>query len=210
MIKVLLTDDHELVRRGIKGLLNETGDIEVVAEACDGLQALSEYKKHMPDVCILDISMPLMDGVEVTKQLLKNYPDAKILMLTMYTEEQYAVRLLKAGALGYITKATQPEELYRAVRMVAQQQRYLSEEGQGSILGQLLDSTARSSPVQSLSDRELQVLKMIAKGIKTQEIARTLKLSVKTIETYRSRLMSKLHLKNNAVMVLFAHENGLV
>jgi DNA-binding NarL/FixJ family response regulator len=210
MIRVLLADDHELIREGIKQVLNEAQDIEVVAEANNGEEAISRYNQCEPDVAILDISMPVLDGLATLKQIVAQHPDANILVLTMHPEEQYAIRTLKAGAKGYITKGTTPEELYRAVRSVAHGRRYLSDEGQSSVLTQLIDIKATSSPLQQLSDRELQVLRLIAEGLKTSNIAKTLRLDVKTIETYRSRLMNKLNFQTNAALILFAERNGLV
>jgi DNA-binding NarL/FixJ family response regulator len=210
MINVLLADDHELVREGIKQLLNGAKDIDVIVEASNGAEAVSKYRQFHTDIVILDISMPVLDGLEAAKQIMAEDPKAKILILTVHPEEQYAVRALKAGARGYITKGTTAKELYRAVRMVAHGQRYLSEGGQPSILTQLLDPKISLSPVQRLSDRELQVLRLIAEGVKTSEIARTLRLNTKTVETYRTRLMNKLDLKTNAALVLFAQRNGFV
>jgi two-component system invasion response regulator UvrY len=210
MINVLLADDHELVREGIKQLLNGDKDIAVIVEASNGAEAVSKYQQFHTDIVILDISMPVLDGLEAAKQIMAEDPEAKILILTVHPEEQYAVRVLKAGARGYITKGTTAKELYRAVRMVAHGQRYLSEGGLPSILTQLLDTKISLSPVQRLSDRELQVLRLIAEGVKTSEIARTLRLNTKTVETYRTRLMNKLDIKTNAALVLFAQRNGFV
>lgn len=210
MIKVLLADDHELVREGIKQLLNEAKDIEVTVETSNGAAAVSKYRQFHTDIVILDISMPVVDGLEATKQIIAEDSKAKILILTMHPEEQYAIRVLKAGAYGYITKGTTAKELYHAVRMVAHGQRYLSEGGQPFVLTQLLDPKNTLNPLQVLSDQELQVFRLIAEGVKTSEIAHTLRLNVKTVETYRTRVMRKLYLKTNAALVLLAQRSGFV
>lgn len=210
VIKVLLADDHSLVRTGIKGILERSPDIRVVAEASDGQEAVNQYKSVRPDVVILDISMPGMDGLETTKSILAVDPQARILMLTMYPERQYAVRALKAGALGYITKGTSTAELHSAVRSVATRKRFLSEEGIDAVTTRLLAGGPSASLIESLSDRELQVLCMIARGRRIVEIADELGVGAKTVETYRGRLLRKLGLRNNADICRFAYDNALV
>jgi two-component system invasion response regulator UvrY len=148
--------------------------------------------------------------LEAAKQILLKYPSAKILMLTMHSEEQYAVRTLRAGVLGYITKNAKSEELYKAVKTVSQGQFYVSEQGKESIVIQLLNSRNNAGLLGKLSDRELQVLRLIVKGRKTREIGDSLNLGVKTVETYRGRLMTKLNLHSIAELVLFARENDLI
>ena len=210
MINVLIADDHALVRQGLKRLLEEDPEIQVVAEASDGLEALEEYERVHPDVAVLDIAMPRRDGLETVKRILAIDPDARILMLTMYPEEQYAVRTLKAGALGYITKGNCTAELHRAVRMVRHGRRYLSDQGENAVDLQLLANRSEKTPVGSLSNRELQVLCLIARGYKSSKISAELGLSTKTIETYRSRLMQKLCLHSDADICRFAYDNKLV
>lgn len=210
MIRVLLADDHSLVRTGIKRLLEECNSIQVVAEANDGEEATREYDRVSPDVAILDVLMPVMDGLDACKQIKKLHPEARILILTVHPEEQYAIRLFKAGALGYITKGTSTETLYTAVQSVAKGKRFLSEMGIEPVLLQLLNQEKCPAPLEVISDRELQVLCLMARGKKRKEIAIALHLGVKTIETYRSRILSKLHLKSNADLILFARENGLI
>jgi DNA-binding NarL/FixJ family response regulator len=164
MIRAILADDHEVVRRGIKQLLEEQGDVEIICESCDGLQAVMSYKTLKPDIAILDISMPEMDGLETAKQILDWDPSARILMLTMHPEEQYAIRSLRAGVKGYITKNAGAEELYKAVVSVSQGRLYVSESGRESVITQLLTKKNENSLLDNLSDRELQVLRMIASG----------------------------------------------
>ncbi len=210
MIKILLADDHQLFRDGMKQLIEEVDDMKVVAEASDGFEALQAFETHKPDISILDISMPKFDGLETIKTIISNHPDAKILLLTMYSEEQYAVRTLRAGALGYITKGVTPDELYQAIRTVAQGQRYLSHKSHDTVLMQLMKPGNSDNPIQGLSDRELQIFQLIAKGTKPREISDILSLSTKTIETYRNRMMIKLNIKNNTELVLLAQQYDLI
>ena len=210
MINVLLVDDHMLVRAGLKRVLEEAPDIDVVAEASNGTQALAEFTRVVPDVVILDISMPGMDGLETTKKMINKHPDARILILTVYPEDYYAARIIKAGALGYITKGTSTAELHNSVRTVANRQRSLSEKTKDILLAQLFDNNKDFDSIKDLSDRELQVLSLLAKGEKTREIAETLHLSVKTVETYRARLLDKLRLRTNLDIIRFAYQHKLV
>ena len=209
-LKVLLVDDHTLVRAGLKRVLEETPDIDVVAEASNGIDAIVEFERVVPDVVILDISMPDMDGLETTKKLISEHPDARILVLTVYPEDYYAARVIKAGALGYLTKGTSTMELHDAVRTVASGKRSLSQKSKDILILQLLDKHTDFDSIQDLSDRELQVLCLLAGGKKTREVANELGLSVKTIETYRARVLGKLHLHTNLDIVRFAYQNKLV
>lgn len=210
MIRVLIADDHTVVRSGTKRLLEETEDIGVVAEASDGREAISEYKRVRPDVVILDISMPVMDGIDTCKHLKALYPDAKILILTVHPEDQYAVRLLYAGALGYITKRASAAELQEAVRQVAQNKVFLTSDSKDPILSQLLHFGGNSNPLEILSSRELQVFSLLAHGKKLREIAFDLNLSIKTIDTYRSRVLHKFGLKRTVELVAFALRNDFI
>jgi DNA-binding NarL/FixJ family response regulator len=209
MIKVLLADDHQLIRSGLKRIIEEASDIKVIDEASNGKLAIKKFKEINPDVLILDISMPVMDGLDACKQLKELHPDAKILILTMYPGEQFALRLLKAGALGYITKGSSAKELHKAIRMVAIGETFLPEKSKDTVIMQLLATEKHSRLLEALSDREIQVLCLIAQGKKMKEIAVILDLSVKTIETYRSRILIKLQLKNNTDITLFAYQNKL-
>lgn len=209
MINVLIADDHALVRQSLKRLLEEDPEIQVVAEAADGLSAEREYERVRPDVAVLDIAMPVRDGLETIRRILTIDPGARILLLTMYPEEQFAVRTLKAGALGCITKGNCTPELHRAVRTVRLGKRYLSDQGENAVDLQLLADRSEKTPVGSLSNRELQVLCLIARGCKSSKISAELGLSTKTIETYRARLMQKLCLHNDADICRFAYDNKL-
>jgi len=210
MIRALLADDHQLVREGLKSILEQAPDISVIAEASNGLAAIQEYQRTRPDVAILDISMPGMDGLDAVKQISSIDPDARTLILTVHPEHQYAVRALKAGALGYITKGTSSLELHNAVRIIAQGKRFLSNEARDNVMIQLLAKQAQVDPMQTLSDRELQVLCLITSGQKPREIADNLCLSTKTIESYKSRAMRKLNLQNDAEIYRFVYDNRLI
>jgi two-component system, NarL family, invasion response regulator UvrY len=210
LIRVLLADDHSLVRKGVKHVLEEASDLRVVADAADGLQAIHEFRRTHPDVVILDISMPGMDGLETVKHLCTLDRNVRILILTMYPEEQFALRVFKAGALGYITKGTSPEELHNAVRTVSRGRRFLSLGAENSLNLQILADHRSESPTDGLSNRELQVLCLIARGRRLSKIAADFGLSVKTIETYRARILQKLCLENDADICRFAFDNRLV
>lgn len=210
MIKVSIADDHRIVREGLRRILDEAPEIEVVDEACNGREIIEKIRLRRPDVVLLDISMPDMDGLDATKQINDLFPELPILILTVHPARQYASRILRAGARGYLNKQAAPEELIDAVRKVCAGRRYLSAEVSEELALQLIGETASLSPVESLSDRELQVLCFIAKGRKTTEIAEELCLSIKTVNTYRARVLDKLHLRNNADLARFAIDNHLV
>ena len=210
MIKVLLADDHGMVRAGLRSLIEETGDMEVVAEAADGRQAISLALTHPVDVAVIDISMPGTDGLEVINQLQAQRPELPILMLTMYEEEQYVVRSISSGAKGYITKRSAPEQLVTAIRQVHQGGMYLSQEASELLALRVARGERGDSPLDSLSNREVQVLRALALGQTNREIAESFHISVKTVDTYRFRLLKKLNLRNNADLSRFAIQHGLV
>lgn len=209
IIKVLLADDHILIRAGLKALLEEKSDIHVVDEASNGVEAVSSFIKHKPDVVILDISMPVMDGLETCKQLKKIDSEAKILILSVYNEQQYATRALVSGASGYINKQASQEELYKAIRCVADGQFYLAEGNKDIILSKLLHMKGQHDLIDTLSDRELQVLRLLSQGKGIKEIASYLGLSIKTIDNYRYRVMTKLNLNRTVDLVIFAHNHNI-
>lgn len=210
MISVLLADDHSLVRAGLKRVIEEAPDIRVVAEACNGRESISKFDDTNPDVVVMDISMPEMDGMEAARRLLSLHPDAHILILTRYREEHYAVRSMKAGCLGYLTKGSSTRELHDAVRAVADGRRFLSDEGKDVVNLQLLSSRSEVAPLESLSEREFQVFCLLARGQVLKEVAATLGLSRKTVETYRSRVLQKLCLRNDVDICHFAFQHGLI
>ena len=210
MIKVLLADDHAIVRAGLARIVEESGDIEVVAEASDGREALHLVLESPVDVAVIDISMPGLDGLEVAAQLLAAYPDLPIIILTMHEEEQYVVRAVEVGVMGYVTKRSAPEQLVAAIRKVYGGARYLSEEAVEMLALRLAKGVSGKSPLDSLSTRELQVLRQLAAGQTNREIASAYNISIKTVDTYRFRLLKKLNLRNNAELSRFAIQNHLI
>lgn len=210
MIKVLLADDHSIVRAGLRRIVEESGDMEVIAEAADGREAIQQAHKQLPDVAVIDISMPALDGLEVISQLRNYYPKLPILILTMHEEGQYVVRAIEAGAMGYITKQSAPEQLVMAIRKVHSGCRFVTDEAAEALALRVAKGTHGQSPLDSLSMRELQVLRRLAMGHTNREIANAYSISIKTVDTYRSRLLKKLNLRNNAELSRFAIQNRLI
>ena len=210
MIKVLLADDHSIVRAGLRRIIEESLGMTVVAEAANGRQALRMAEKTIPDVAIIDISMPDLDGLEVTGQLKAMFPKLPVIILTMHEEEQYVVRAIEAGAMGYVTKRSVPEQLVDAIRKVYAGGRYLTPEATEALALRVARGDHGRSPLDSLSKRELQVLRRLAMGHTNREIASAYGISVKTVDTYRSRLLKKLNLRNNADLSRFAIQNRLI
>ena len=210
MIRVLLADDHSIVRAGLRRIVDETDDITVVAEAADGREALQQIAQDPPDVVVVDISMPGLDGLEVTTRLAVEHPALPILILTMHEEQQYVVRAIEAGAKGYITKQSAPEQLVKAIRTVHGGGRYLTREGAEALALRVARGANSGSVLDTLSTRELQVLRRLALGHTNREIASAYHISIKTVDTYRFRLLKKLNLRNNAELSRFAIQNRLV
>jgi len=210
MIRVLLADDHSIVRAGLRRLVDESKDMEVIAEAADGGNAIQQVHKTHPDVAVVDISMPDMDGLEVVSQLQSFYPKLPIIILTMYEEEQYVVRAFEAGAMGYLTKKSAPEQLVKAIRKVYAGYRYLTDEAAELLALRVARGAGERSLLDSLSMRELQVLRRLALGHTNREIAESYHISIKTVDTYRSRLLKKLDLRNNAELSRFAIQNRII
>jgi DNA-binding NarL/FixJ family response regulator len=210
MIKVLLADDHSIVRAGLARIIEESGDIQVVAEASDGREAIRKATDTPVDVAVVDISMPGLDGLEVITQLQALNPKLPVLVLTMHEEEQYVIRVFSAGAMGYITKRSAPEQLVTAIRKVHGGSRYLSDSAAELLALHVAKGTPGRSLLDSLSNREIQVLRRLAMGQTTREIAEAYNISTKTVDTYRFRLLRKLNLRNNTELSRFAIQNGLV
>lgn len=208
MIRILIVDDHAIVRQGLRRILEEEKGLKVGGEAADGVEALRLLRTEKYNVILLDISMPEKNGIDTMKQILERDIDAKILILSMYPEDQYAVRLMKAGASGYLTKETAPELLVDAIRNVVMGKKHIS-----SNLAELLLQECRvdsEKPAhQILSDREYQVLRMIGSGKQVSEVAETLSLSVKTVSTYRTHILEKMKLRNNAELTHYVMRNNL-
>ncbi len=209
MIRVLIADDHPIVRQGLKQILAEAHDMIVADEAGDGRELLAKMRNNEYDIVLLDITMPGTSGLDLLKQLKIEKPRLPILILTMHPEEQYAVRVLKAGAEGYLTKTSAPDELIGAIRKVSAGGRYITS-SLAEKLAMHLKCNEEKPLHEALSDREYQVLCMIASGKTAKEIAGEMTLSVKTISTYRSRILEKLNMKSNAELTRYAIPNQLV
>ncbi|MYM91291.1 response regulator [Rugamonas sp. FT82W] len=209
IIKVFIADDHAIVREGLKQILAETRDIVVAGEAENGLDAIKLFRKADCQVMLLDISMPDRSGIEVLKQIKKEKPELAVLMLSMHREDQYAIRSLKAGASGYLTKQSAPRELVTAIRQVAGGLKYISP-ALAQELANHVGEDHEAPPHDSLSDREYQTLTMIASGKTVGMIAKELSLSVKTVSEYRARLLVKMKLKNSAELTHYAIKNQLI
>jgi two-component system invasion response regulator UvrY len=208
MIRVLIADDHPIVRRGLRQIVADQPDMTVVADTGDGREALQLADSNPLDVIVLDMSMPGLSGLEVLNQLKRRHPRLPVLVLSAHPEGELAMRLLKAGAAGYLNKEIAPEELAGAIRRVAGGKKYVS-----PALAELLaDSLQKGEdpPEASLSDREYQVLRLIASGKTVSEIADEIALSVKTISTYRARILEKMNMRTNAELVRYAIRNRLV
>jgi len=198
IISVLLVDDHAIVREGVRRLLQDFGQIKVVGEAAEGHEALRMVRELKPDVVLMDLSMPGLDGLEITKRIIDEGLNSRVLILTMHANEHYAVRLLRAGVYGFVGKGVASEDLAKAIVKVAQGRRYVPEALLDAIPMSFSGKTTNDSPLEGLSDRELQVLKLLAEGRTGREIPQILYLTVKTVDKYRRRLPSKLELASPA------------
>lgn len=208
MIRVLIADDHAIVREGLKRILADDHEMETVAEAADGLQAARLVREHKPDVVLLDISMPDRSGIDALADIQSASPDTRILMLSMHPEDQYAIRCLRDGADGYLTKESAPELLLDAIRKIHSGGKYVSPL-LAEKLAVNLNSGPDTAPHERLSDRELQVLVMIGDGDTVSRIADKLCVSVKTVSTYRARILEKMGMENNAQLMRYAIDHHL-
>ncbi len=209
MIKILIADDHPVVRMGMKHILEKDKGILVEDEASNGAEVLKKISKKDFDVILLDISMPGRDGLDVLKQIKEQKPDLPVLVLSMYPEKQYAIRVLKTGASGYLTKKSAPYELITAIRKVSVGSKYISP-SVAERLAFYVETNENKNPQEKLSNREYQVMCMICAGKSTKEISEELCLSIQSISTYRSRILEKMSLKNNTELVLYAVKNNLI
>ncbi len=208
-INILIADDHPIVRAGFKQVIADTEDMTVADEAGNGQEVMNLIRKKDYDIILLDISMPGRNGLEIIKDLKAEKPRIPIMILSIYPEEQYAIRALRAGASGYMTKASAPHELIAAIRKICQGGKYISS-AMAEKLTDYLGTDVTKSPHELLSDREHQVMLMIASGKTVSQIAEELCLSVKTISTYRAHILEKMKLKNNAEITLYAVQNTLI
>jgi two-component system, NarL family, invasion response regulator UvrY len=208
MIKVLITDDHPIVRQGIKQILESCRDISSIDEASDGSELLSKIRKNEYHVVLLDISMPGRSGLDLLKDVKGINPGIAVLMLSMHPEEQYAVRAIKTGASGYLTKASAPEELITAVIKVSRGGKYITQSLAERIV---LEFDNEDKPIHTnLSDRELEVMILMAQSKSPKEIANIMAISPKTVSTYRERLLTKMNMVSNTEIIRYAIVNGLV
>jgi two-component system response regulator NreC len=210
-IRVLLADDHAVLRAGLRALLNAEPDIEVIGEAADGQEAVALAERLKPDVVVMDITMPRMDGLRATRQITANHPEIRVLVLTMHAEEQYLLQVLEAGGSGYVVKNSADRDLLEAIRVVHRGEAFLYP----SATRMLLEAYRRGERPgdgreQVLTEREEEVLRLTAEGYSNTEIAQRIYLSPKTVDTYRQRIMEKLGLHHRAELVRYALEHGLL
>lgn len=208
MIRLLIVDDHGIVRKGLKQIVAENPDMVVAGEAASGEEALQLAREQEFDVAIIDIAMPGRGGLDIIKSLRALRPSLKIIMLSMYSEEQYAIRSLRDGASAYLTKANATDELVKAIETVASGKRYITPSVAERLASYIEEDSSRL-PHESLSDRELQVLVMIGSGKSMSEIAVDLSLSIKTVSTYRARLLEKMGMDSNAQLIKYAVQHRL-
>ncbi len=209
-IRVLIADDHAIIRQGLKQILSDTEDLEVVAEADGGVKALQVLRNTQCDVVLMDVSMPDRNGIDTLKLVRKEFPRLPVLILSMHPEEQYAVRALRAGAAGYLSKQGAPEQLVTAILgNVAAGKKYVSA-AVAEELANVIGEDVERPPHEKLSDREYQTLCMISSGKTLTQIAEQLNLSVKTVSVYRARLLEKMKLRNNAELTHYGLKHGLV
>lgn len=208
---VLVADDHTLLRAGLVKLLESMPGVEVAGEASDGLEALEFAKTHKPSLVLLDIAMPKLNGLEVCAALAKTHPEVRVVMLSMHEEHQYVRKALQNGAAGYLLKDSAPDELSTAIQTVSSGKTYLSPRVTQSMLGEFLfDAKAKDAGEGSITARQREVLKLVAEGLSTKEIARRLDLSIKTVDTHRTNLMNQLNIHDLAGLVRYAIRNGIV
>lgn len=209
-IRVLLAEDHTLVRSGVKALLRHMPDMEVVGEAGDGRQAVALATELLPDVVLMDISMPMLNGIDATRQLSARAPGVRVLMLSVHTNEEYVAQALQAGAAGYILKGADPAELERGIRAVADGQSYLTPAISRQVIDEYLSRTSGPTRAVLLTPRQREVLQLIAEGRTSKEVAGLLGLSIKTVETHRAQMMQRLGVHDLPGLVRYAIREGLV
>jgi two-component system, NarL family, invasion response regulator UvrY len=210
-VRLIVVDDHAIVRRGIVQVLAEHPDVQIIAEANDYTSLRNELKKHgEPDVLVMDVGLPGKNGIDILKALKDDHPRLKVLIVSMYPEDQYAVRAFRAGAFGYLNKASAPEKLLEALSQVIAGKKYVTPEIAQALIENLSAPDDDAAPHEKLSDREFQTLKLIASGKRLADIADALALSPKTVSVYRARILEKMGLGNNAELTHYAIKNGLV
>jgi DNA-binding NarL/FixJ family response regulator len=208
-IKILVVDDHALMRDGIRAILKLCGDMEVLGEAADGREALERIQELQPDVVVMDISMPVMDGMEATRRLKKKYPKIKVLALTQYENREYVFSAIKAGVDGYLPKKAAGSELATAIRALHRGEAFLYPSAAAALIKDYLRQ-ATEEPYDQLTSREREILKLIAEGRTSQEIANSLSISLKTALGHRTKIMQKLDIHNRTELIKYAMHKGLV
>ena len=213
-IKVLLADDHTIVRKGLHALLEAENDIEVVGEAEDGREALKKAERLQPDVVVMDIAMPGLNGLEATRQIKKHFPTIKVLILSMHTNEEYIFQTLRSGASGYLVKKAAPIDLVLAIQAVKRGESFLSPSISKTVIEEYIRNAEKSvkegDPFEILTNREREILQLIAEGFSNREIAERLYISVKTVETHRAHIMEKLAIHSAAALTKYAIRKGLI
>lgn len=212
-VRILLADDHAVLRAGLRVLLNAEPDMEVVGEAADGEEALKKVKNLEPELVLLDLTMPKMNGMECLKEIISAYPDIKVLVLTMHDDEEYLKTVIRLGAKGYVLKKAADVELISAIRTVVKGEMFIYPSMAAALLYQMVNPKVQAradNKAKGLSEREREVLKHLALGHTNQEIADILHVSVKTVDTYKARVMEKLELRKRAELVRYAMENGII
>jgi DNA-binding NarL/FixJ family response regulator len=210
-IRLLIVDDHSLVRDGIRAILEKVEELEVVAEASDGLEAIEMIRQHNPNLVLMDIGMTGLNGLDATARITKEFPDVKVIMLSMHVNEEYVLQALRAGASGYLLKDARKNELAMAVKLVAAGGTYLSPQVSRHVIDNYVRSVdSEVSPLEILAPRQREILKLIAEGRSNKEMAQLLNISVKTVDTHRTQLMQRLDIHDVAGLVRFAIKVGLV
>ncbi|WP_038045300.1 response regulator [Thermocrispum agreste] len=209
-IRILLADDHQLVRRGVRLILDGEPDLTVIAEAGDGAEALAKAKQEPPDLAILDIAMPRMTGLQTARELSRQFPDIRILMLTMYDNEQYLFEALKAGASGYVLKSVADRDLVEACRAAMRGEPFLYPGAVTTLIRSYLERVGEDEPPKVITEREEEVLKLVAEGHSSRDIAAMLHISVKTVERHRANLLQKLGLRDRLELTRYAIRAGLI
>ena len=212
-VRILIAEDHTIVRKGLCSILKNEKDIDVIGEAENGKEAIKKVEELTPDVVVMDISMPLLNGLEATRQIKKRFPEVKVLILTVHSNEEYILEILKAGASGYLVKKAAPEELVAAIHAVSRGNSFLSPSVSKSVIKKFLQVAGAEAGLEKsslLTEREREVLQLIAEGYSTRKIAELLFISVKTVEAHRSHIMEKLDLHNIADLTRYAIRTGII
>lgn len=211
MIKVVVADDHDIVREGLVSIINSASDCQVVAQACDGLEALALLEQLTPDVLVVDISMPRLNGLEVVRKASQLFKSCHVLVLTMHEEEEYVVHMVRAGASGYLVKSSASQHLLSAIRHLAVGKSYFGQFASQVLAEQYLNPTENlDDPYKNLTEREREVFHLVISGASTKDIARILEISVKTAENHRGKVLDKLNMHNSVELVRYAAKKGLL